>query len=344
MKDILRTKNIVITGIAYKQVYDEIRGDLTLSCPDVLVKDIKISYPPVNYHKSDIKPRKSDVVGCSFRSQSNKLNVVATRYVSEIRELWVETNQSNPDFLVIHCINSEVSNGVVYEDRPGQILTSLLPQRPRAILFAIAGAEDIAKQVSNYVDIAVRQEYEKYNGFVTKIFHNKDELFRTSYNEIIARKMNSFGTVKYSSGIYSLIDEVLGQRELTCVKLSNVGIRERPKHIARVISSNARNDCIGDPSVNYGYNEGWRQYRQETDQWRAPTTDAGGGEYHERSVSETVKNLLDRWKHKSPYEYYYSESESSQSAYRENGESGYTSFASYTRPICNVSDTDSAGN
>ena len=333
MRKFLTIKNIVVTGVAHKKVYDEIRSDLFLSCPEVLVKDFKISYAPVNYHRSDIKPRVSDVHGCSFRAGGNKLNLLTTRYVSEIKELWLETGQYDPEYLVIHCINGERNNEVANDDKPHLILTHLVSNEPKAILFAIAGNEDIAKQVSSYIDVAVHQNYNKYGGLVSKVFYNEEELFRTTFKEILARSMDGLNEVVCAPGVYSLIDEILGLTEMSCVKLSNINIRERPKQAIRTVN---RNDSIGDAAVNYGY---YDAYRNVTNQWSAANKTQGMNgkvaSQYERPIAEVVRATLDS------DGYVYSDCESSSGLERSRKDSGYVTCASYTRSIHNVSDSSS---
>ena len=342
MKGHLRVTNIVITGVSYTKVYEEIRSDLMTSCPEVLVKDIKISYAPVNYHKSDIKPRRNDIVGSSFRSGRIKLNLLATRCVSEIRELWLETAQSDPDYVLIHCVNSENSNGIANDDKPYLILTHLLSREPKAIFFAIAGKENIAKQVSSYIDVAVSQDYGKYSGFVTKIFYNDDEPFRNSQDEIIARSMNNVEETRHAPGIYALIDDILEQYEVTCVKLSNSNIRERPREVSRAkdVTEN-----IGNAAVSFGFNDCWRQYSEGRD-WRPVSRMAMTSGYarnqSETPVTEVVSKLLNKQNAKKNDEYFYSDTDSSQSQLTEHRDSAYHSTASYTRSIRNVSDSSSA--
>ena len=340
----MEIKNIVITGVAYKQVYDEVRSDLVISCPEVMVKDFKVSYAPVNYHKSDIRPRKSDIIGTSFRSGGDKLNVLATRYVSEIKEMWLETGQDDPKYIVMHCINSEEGKDVANDDKLHLILNHLKPQEPRAILIAIAGDEEIARQVSNYIDITANQEYGKYSGLMSKIFRNENELFRTTYNEIIARSLSGSEEVKSAPGVYALIDEILNLEGMTCVKLSNANIRQRPREIVRSTAKEARFNSIGDQYVNAGYNDVWRSYTGEMNRWKQTGQDCGVQQQIEKPVSEVVKLALDKWKQKNSFDYYYSDSssDSNQSAQRDSGDSGYVSYASYSKSIRNVSDTDSA--
>ena len=342
MKGLLTVKNIVITGVSHIKAFEQIRSDLMTSCPEVLVKDIKITYAPVNYHKSDIRPRRNEIVGSSFRSGKTKLNLLATRCVSEVKELWLETAQSDPDYVLIHCINSENSNGVANDDKPYLILTHLLSREPKAIFFAIAGNESIAKQVSNYIDVAVSQDYGKYNGFVTKIFYNDDEPLRNNQDEIIARSMNNAEEIKRAPGIYALIDEVLEQSEVTCAKLSNSNIRERPREMSRAkdVMEN-----IGNAAVNYGYNDCWRQYSEGRD-WRPVSRMAMTSSYarnqSETPVTEVVSKLLNKQNAKKNDEYFYSDTDSSQSQVTGHRDSAYHSTASYTRSIQNVSDSSSA--
>ena len=345
MRNFLTIKNIVVTGVAHKQVYDDIRSDLLLSCPEVLVKDFKISHAPVNYHRSDIKPRKSDVYGCSFRAGANKLNLLTTRYVSEVKELWLETGQYEPEYLVIHCINGKRNSEVANDDKPHLILTHLASQEPKAILFAIAGNDDIARQVSSYIDVAVYQNYSKYGGLVSKVFYNEAELFRTTYKEILARSLNGLNDVVCAPGVYSLIDEILGLTEMSCVKLSNLNIRERPKQTA---GTTYRYDSIGGAAVNYGYNEAWRQYRDATNQWSAVNkvqNASNKAAYNrEKPVAEVVKTALDRLNSDNSDGYFYSDCESSSGQERSQRDSGYVTCASYARSIHNVSDSSSADN
>ena len=254
MIDLPKMKNIVITGVSYRKIYDNIKTDLLLACPEVLVKEFSITYTPVGYHKSDVKPRKSDVTGCSFRSGPNKLNVFATRYLSEVKELWQESNQAEPEYLLIHCINTENESLVAPDDKPHMVIQQLMSPEPRAILFAIAGNDAIASQVSNFIDININNDYGRFGGYVSKVYYNDDELFRTSHNEIVARGIgNSVGT-RYAPGVYPLIDDILGLEEVTCVKLSNPNIRPRPTQAART----TRNDF--EAAVNHGFSTAWKSY------------------------------------------------------------------------------------
>ena len=329
-------KNIVITGVQYRKIFDEVKADLVLACPEVLVKDISISYAAVGYHRSDVKPRKSDVVGCSFRSGQYKLNIFATRYTSEVKELWQETGQANPEFLLIHCINLDNSSMVAPDDRPYMIIQHLLAPEPKAILFAIAGNEGIANNVSNYIDININNEYGKYGGLVSKVYYNDNEVFRTSFNELVARGINGSVGTRYAPGVYPLIDEILDLEEVTCTKLSNPNIRPRPRQPARTM----RNDRIDSGSaVDYGFSNTWRSYSGNHFGQGNPLYQRLERDNKQRPVSEVVNKVLDTWKPKSSIDYYYSSSSSNQSLDHQN-DNGYHTLASNASHIQDVSDTD----
>ena len=230
------SKNIVITGVKHLEVYKEVVEDMKMACPEVLVKNYTIQYPEVGYSASEVKPRRNEAHVHTFRRGCSKLNIISIRNVVGLSEVWLEMGLNYPSFTLLHSVNKDNDCMVLPEDRPHVLWSSLVGMQPKGAIFLLHGEDNVTRQVGNYLDITLSQDFVGFRGFLLKVIQGEQSSYRRSHAELIARRLYSpeqSTIITYS--LYEMIDRMLDQHGLTCLELSDPGVRARPKQPVRAL-------------------------------------------------------------------------------------------------------------
>lgn len=230
------SKNIVITGVKHLDVYKEVVEDMKLACPEVLIKNYTMQYPEVGYSLSEVKPKRNEAHVHSFRRGRCKMNIISIRNVVGLSEVWTEMGLSHPNFALIHSVNKDNDCMVLPEDRPHVLWPVLARMQPKGAIFLLHGNENVTRQVGNYLDITLSQDFAGFDGFLLKVIQEEQSSYRRSHAELIARKLYTpEQSTIITQSLYEMLDKMLSQYELTCLELSDPGHRARPKQPVRAL-------------------------------------------------------------------------------------------------------------